>query len=51
MAAFSVACIVEGHGEVPAVPILIRRLVELVNPVLYAKCSAPNQEAQGHAIT
>jgi hypothetical protein len=47
MAAFSVACIVEGHGEVPAVPILIRRLVEIVNPALYADVQRPIRKPIG----
>jgi hypothetical protein len=47
MSAFSVACIVEGHGEVPAVPILIRRLVELVNPALYANVQHPIRKSRG----
>jgi hypothetical protein len=47
MSAFSVACIVEGHGEVPAVPILIRRLVELVNPAVYANVQRPIRKPRG----
>jgi hypothetical protein len=47
MSAFSVACIVEGRGEVPAVPILIRRLVELVNPALYANVQHPIRKSRG----
>jgi hypothetical protein len=47
MLAFSVACIVEGHGEVPAVPILIRRLVELVNPAVYANVGAVELAVRG----
>ncbi len=29
-----VACIVEGHGDVEAVPILVRRIATLLDPVL-----------------
>jgi hypothetical protein len=47
MLAFSVACIVEGHGEVPAVPILIRRLVEFVNPAVYANVQRPIRKPRG----
>jgi hypothetical protein len=47
MAVFSIACIVEGHGEVPAVPILIRRLVELVNPAMYANVQRPIRQPRG----
>jgi hypothetical protein len=41
MPALSVACIVEGHGEVRAVPILVRRLVRFVNPDVYADVQHP----------
>jgi len=41
MALLTVACIVEGHGEVQAVPILIRRLVAFANPAVYADVQRP----------
>jgi hypothetical protein len=35
------ACIVEGHGEVPAVPILIRRIAESLDPPLVVRVLPP----------
>ena len=32
MAPLRIACIVEGHGEVEAVPILIRRIAATIDP-------------------
>jgi hypothetical protein len=43
MVALRVACIVEGHGEQRAVPILMRRLAQLVNPDVYAEVRAIRQ--------
>ena len=51
MAAFSVACIVEGHGEVPAVPIMIRRLVAKINPAVYANVQHPIRQSKGRLLS
>lgn len=36
-----IGCIVEGHGEEQAVPILLRRLVERIDPATAARLSIP----------
>jgi len=41
MAILHLACIVEGDGEVSAVPVLLRRIIELVNPEVYADIKHP----------
>lgn len=41
MASRSIACIVEGHGEVEAVPILIRRIATRINPSLSIAINRP----------
>jgi hypothetical protein len=51
MAVFSVACIVEGRGEVPAVPILIRRLLALINPAVYADVQHPIRQSKGRLLS
>lgn len=38
---FDLACVVEGHGEIEAVPIIIRRIVLLVAPDLSLKIHQP----------
>src|SRR5262245_29256782 len=38
---FRLACIVEGHGETEAVPVLVRRLAELVAPGVTIRISPP----------
>lgn len=37
----SVGCIVEGHGEVEAVPVLIRRIAAAVDPTLVLRIPHP----------
>jgi uncharacterized protein DUF4276 len=39
--AFSLTCIVEGHGEIEAVPVTIRRIANLVAPKLALKIHPP----------
>ncbi len=41
MSPLAIACIVEGHGEVEAVPILIRRIVERIDPSLFVRIQRP----------
>jgi hypothetical protein len=41
MPSLSIACIVEGHGEVEAVPILIRRLAAKLDPSLSIQVKPP----------
>jgi hypothetical protein len=41
MPSLPIACIVEGHGEVEAVPILVRRIAERVDPTLYIQARRP----------
>lgn len=41
MPPLSIACIVEGHGEVEAVPILVRRVAERVDPSLFIRIPRP----------
>ncbi len=42
-APLTIACIVEGHGEVEAVPILVRRLAEAWNPALQLRLPQPQR--------
>jgi hypothetical protein len=51
MSVFTVACIVEGHGEIRAVPILIQRLVGLVNPNLWAIIPRPIRQPGGTLLS
>src|SRR5262249_6062139 len=39
--AFDLACIVEGHGEIEAVPVTVRRIARLVSPELVLKIHPP----------
>ena len=41
MAPLAIACIVEGHGEVQAVPILIRRIAVTIDPALSIDVKPP----------
>lgn len=41
MPPLAIACIVEGHGEVEAVPILVRRVAERVDPSLFIRIPRP----------
>jgi hypothetical protein len=41
MASLPIACIVEGHGEVEAVPVLVRRLAARVDPTLHIQVKRP----------
>ena len=41
MPVIRIACIVEGHGEVTAVPVLIRRIAALRDPGLYVEIPLP----------
>jgi hypothetical protein len=41
MAILCLACIVEGDGEVPAVPVLLRRLVPFIEPQVYPEVPRP----------
>ena len=41
MPSLSIACIVEGHGEVQAVPILIRRIGAAIDPSLWIDVKPP----------
>ena len=41
-----IGCIVEGHGEVAAVPILIRRVVESLYPELLVDTPRPIRVSQ-----
>jgi hypothetical protein len=50
MPAVSIACIVEGQGEVQAMPILLRRLVSLINPAVYADVQRPIRQAGTHLL-
>ncbi len=36
-----IACIVEGHGEVAAVPILVQRIVSAINPAVAVEMPLP----------
>jgi hypothetical protein len=51
MVALPVACIVEGHGEERAVPILLRRLVRFVNPQVYADVRPPIRKPRGTRLS
>lgn len=42
-----IGCIVEGVGERDALPILLRRLVEEIDPVLYVRLSRPFRRPAG----
>ena len=44
------ACIVEGHGEVSALPILIRRLAPLVDPGLMVHIPQPIRTPRGRLL-
>jgi hypothetical protein len=48
---FTVACIVEGRGEEAAVPILVRRIVLLVNSNLWADVRAPIKQHRGTLLS
>ena len=37
----SIACIVEGHGEIESVPVLVRRIVAELDPTLFAHIPQP----------
>jgi Domain of unknown function (DUF4276) len=50
MATLHLACIVEGHGEVQAVPILLRRIVEFVNPAVHADIQHPIRIPRSHLL-
>jgi len=50
MVALSVSCIVEGHGDAKAVPILVRRLVKLVSPDMYADVQHPIRIARSKLV-
>lgn len=41
MSSFDLACIVEGHGEVQAVPILVRRIAQALDPSSYLRVHRP----------
>jgi hypothetical protein len=41
MPSLAIACIVEGHGEVQAVPILIRRVAAVIDPALSIDVKSP----------
>jgi len=41
-----VACIVEGHGDVLALPILVRRLAALINPATYIDVQRPDRHSK-----
>jgi hypothetical protein len=41
MPSLPIACIVEGHGEVEAVPILIRRIAARVDPTVFIEVKRP----------
>lgn len=45
-----IACIVEGHGEVPAVPILIRRIVESYRPGRYVRVPPPIRQRRDRVL-
>ncbi len=39
----NLGCVVEGHGEIPAVPILVRRLQQTLSPELYVNVLPPTR--------
>ncbi len=45
--AIVVACVVEGHGEVEAVPVLLRRVVESLAPEQRVDVPRPIRDAKG----
>lgn len=45
-----IACIVEGHGEVEAVPILIRRIAASMDPAVYPKVLHPMRVASSKLV-
>ncbi len=45
-----IACIVEGHGEVEAVPILLRRIGEMVVPGLFLDISPPLRVSRDRVV-
>jgi hypothetical protein len=50
MATLSLACIVEGHGEVDALPILLRRFVPVVSPDVYPAVQPPFRRARSSLL-
>jgi hypothetical protein len=42
-----IATVVEGQGEVAAMPVLLRRLAEQINPQLYVESPRPHRVARG----
>jgi len=46
----TIGCIVEGHGEVEAVPVLIRRLVSEVDPSISVRIPAPLRIPKGRLV-
>jgi len=45
-----VACIVEGHGDVLALPILVRRLAALINPAVYIDVQRPDRHSKSKLL-
>jgi hypothetical protein len=45
-----IACIVEGHGEVQAVPIFIRRIAAIVDPTLFVDVKQPLRVSRSKLI-
>ena len=45
-----VACIVEGHGDVQAAPVLLKRLVRFVNPDVYAEVRHPLRVSRSRLV-
>jgi hypothetical protein len=47
---FAVACIVEGHGELDAAPIVVRRIAALVDPLRYVNAVRPYRVPRGSVV-
>ena len=50
MSSVRIACIVEGHGEVDALPVLLRRIAQIQNPGLYLDIVATLREKKSRLL-
>lgn len=50
MSSVRIACIVEGHGEVDALPVLLRRIAQIQNPDLYLDIVATLREKKSRLL-
>jgi hypothetical protein len=47
---FAIACIVEGHGELDAVPIVLRRVGAIIDPLRQVRASRPYRVPRGSIV-